>query len=148
MSLKVVNTEKGLHHFLTTLRDFNIEKGLNHFHEILKGFNFENWLNHNLMALKVFQNGYFVESDWQNAGGHFWRSLIISYLWWTNVTCSDAKFHSIGNILLFGTKFFWNEGIDTYFNVEYVLLCRNFDFLGGYLVVTARYRLLLLLPTF
>ena len=29
--------------------------------------------------------------------------------------------------------------IDTCFNVEYVLPGRNFDFLGGYLVVTARY---------
>ena len=29
--------------------------------------------------------------------------------------------------------------IDTCFNVEYVLLGRNFDFLAGYLVVTARY---------
>ena len=40
---------------------------------------------------------------------------------------------------IFGTKFSWNEGIDTCFNVECVLLGRNFDFLGGYLVVTARY---------
>ena len=30
------------------------------------------------------------------------------------------------------TKFSWNEGIDTCFNVECVLLGRNFDFLGGY----------------
>ena len=38
------------------------------------------------------------------------------------------------------TKFSWNEGIeDTCFNVECMLLGRNFDFLGGYLVVTARY---------
>ena len=29
--------------------------------------------------------------------------------------------------------------IDTCFNVAYVLLGRNFDFLGGYLVDTARY---------
>ena len=35
-----------------------------------------------------------------------------------------------------GTKFSWNEGTDTCFNVECVLLGRNFDFLGGYLVVT------------
>ena len=39
----------------------------------------------------------------------------------------------------FGIKFSWNEGIDTCFNVECVLLGRNFDFLGGYLVVAARY---------
>ena len=32
--------------------------------------------------------------------------------------------------------------IDTCFNVECVLLGRNFDFLGGYLVVTARYLVL------
>ena len=40
---------------------------------------------------------------------------------------------------LFGTKYSWNEGIDTCFNVEYMLLDRNFDFLGGYLVFIARY---------
>ena len=66
---------------------------------------------------------------------------------------------------IFGTKFSWNELTDTCFNVKYVLLGRNFDFLGGYLVVTARccllpggyssllvvtpcYRSLLLAPTF
>ena len=73
---------------------------------------------------------------------------------------------------LFGTKLSWNEGIDTYFNVECVLLGRNFDFPdrylvftalqivvttgycslpGGYyllLVITARHRLLLLVLTF
>ena len=40
---------------------------------------------------------------------------------------------------IFVTTFSWNEGIDTCFTVECVLLGRNFDFLGGYLVVTARY---------
>ena len=40
---------------------------------------------------------------------------------------------------IFGTKFSWNEGIDTCFNVECVLLSRNFNYFGGYLVVTARY---------
>ena len=39
----------------------------------------------------------------------------------------------------FGTKFSWNEGIDIFFNVKCVLLGCNFDFLGGYLVVTAHY---------
>ena len=37
------------------------------------------------------------------------------------------------------TKFSWNEEIYTCFNVECVLLGRNFDFRGDYLVVTARY---------
>ena len=32
-----------------------------------------------------------------------------------------------------------NEGTDTCFDVECMLLGRNFDFFGGYLVVTARY---------
>ena len=32
-----------------------------------------------------------------------------------------------------------NEGIDTCFNVECVLFGCNFDFFGGYLVVTVRY---------
>ena len=40
---------------------------------------------------------------------------------------------------IFGTKFSRNERIDTCFNVEFVLLGRNFDFPGGYLVFTARY---------
>ena len=38
-------------------------------------------------------------------------------------------------------NFSWNEETDTCFNVECVLLGLNFDFLGGYLVVTARYLL-------
>ena len=76
-----------------------------------------------------------------------------------------SNFIALGIYFLFGTKFSWNEGIDTCFNVECVLLGRNFDFLSGYLVVTARYlvvttgyprylvvtaryRSLLLVPTF
>ena len=56
----------------------------------------------------------------------------------------SAKFHSIGNVFHFGTKFSWNDEIDTCFNVEFLLLSHNFDFLDGYLVVTARYWWLLL----
>ena len=48
------------------------------------------------------------------------------------------NFIALGIYFLSGTKFFWNEENDTCFNVECVLLGRNFDFLGGYLVVTAR----------
>ena len=48
----------------------------------------------------------------------------ISYLRLTNLTCPEC--------------FSWNEGIDTCFNVECVLFGRNFDCVGGYLVVTAR----------
>ena len=49
------------------------------------------------------------------------------------------NFIALGIYFIFGTKFSWNEGIDTCFNVECVLLGRNFDFLGGCLVVTACY---------
>ena len=56
-----VNTEKGLHHFLMTLKVFNIEKELHHFLETLKSFNFEKRLHHILITLKVFQNSYSVE---------------------------------------------------------------------------------------
>ena len=66
---------------------------------------------------------------------------------------------------IFATTSSWDERINTCFTVECVLLGRNFDFLGGYLVVTAlylivtggywwlllvtvRYRSLLLVPTF
>ena len=49
------------------------------------------------------------------------------------------NFIALGIYFIFGTKFFWNVGIDTCINVEYVLLGRNFDYFGGYLVVTASY---------
>ena len=49
------------------------------------------------------------------------------------------NFIALGIYFNFRTKFSWNEEIDTCFNVEYVLLGRNFDFCGGCLVVTARY---------
>ena len=49
------------------------------------------------------------------------------------------NFIALGIYFILGIKFSWNEGTDTCFNVKCVLLGRNFDFLGGYLVVTARY---------
>ena len=45
----------------------------------------------------------------------------------------------MGNIFHFWDQILWNERNDTCFNVECVLLDRNFGFFGGYLVVTARY---------
>ena len=53
-------------------------------------------------------------------------------LWVTN-------FIAIGIYFLFGTKFSWNVETDTCFNVECMLLGRNYDFLGGCLVPTGRY---------
>ena len=58
------------------------------------------------------------------------------------------NFIALGICFIFRTKFSWNKGIHACFNVECVLLGHNFDFLGGYLVVTARYHLLLLVTTF
>ena len=50
------------------------------------------------------------------------------------------NFTALGIYFTFGTKFSWNEGIDTCFNIKCVLLeGRNFDVRVGYLVVTARY---------
>ena len=45
----------------------------------------------------------------------------LDLLWVSNLT-------ALGIYFIFATKFFWNEGIDTYFSVdEYVLLGRNFE---------------------
>ena len=65
-----------------------------------------------------------------------------------------ANFMVMEIYFIFGTKFSWNEGIDTCFNIECVLLGRNFDFLvvtwwlllvtWWLLAVTARYSRLLL----
>ena len=49
------------------------------------------------------------------------------------------NFIALGIYFIFGTKFPWNGGIDACFKIESVLLGRNFDFRGGYLVVLARY---------
>ena len=56
----------------------------------------------------------------------------LDLLWMSNII-------ALGIYFIFETKFSWNEEIDTCFNVEYVLLGRNFDCFGGSLVVTARY---------
>ena len=42
------------------------------------------------------------------------------------------NFIALGIYFLFGTKFSWNKGIDTCFNVECMLLGHNFYFLGCY----------------
>ena len=54
----------------------------------------------------------------------------------------------MGIYFIFEAKFSWNEGVNTCFNVECVLLGRNFGFLGGYLVVTSGYCSLSLISTF
>ena len=153
--LKVFKTEKGLHHFLMTLKDFKTEKALHDFlttHKflvlkkdtitflrLLKVLIFKSDSITFLWLLKVFQNSYSVECWWETATeGHLSYHLFINkldLLWMPN-------FVALGMYFLFGTKFSWNEGIDICFHVEYVLLSRNFDFLDGYLVVTARYLVL------
>ena len=117
---KFLILKKGLRLFLTALKDFNFEKGL----------------HHNLMTLKVCQNSYSVECWWTVASeGRASCDYInkLDHPWVTNfIALVEIHF-------LFGTKFSSNEGIDTCFNVECVLLDRNFGFLCGYLVITARF---------
>ena len=66
----------------------------------------------------------------------FWNIIVkineLDLLWVPNFIALEIYF-------IFGTKFSWNEGIDTCFNVECVLPGRDFDFCGDYLVVTARW---------
>ena len=81
------------------------------------------------------------------------RSAILNIIFMINVLKLFwvPNFIALGVYFIFRTKFTWNETIGICFNVEYVLLDRNFDFVGGYctwLAVTARYRLLLFVPTF
>ena len=71
-----------------------------------------------------------------------------------------SNFIALGVYFIFKIKFSWNKGggVYTCFNVELVLLGRNLDLLACYLVitrgycsllvVTARCRSLLLVPTF
>ena len=42
------------------------------------------------------------------------------------------NFIALGIFFIFENKFSWNEEIDTCFNVEFVFLDQNFDFLGDY----------------
>ena len=88
------------------------------------------------MTLKVFQKSYSVECWWTavSEGRLSYHIYIkeLDLLWVPNLI-------ALGIYFLFGNKFSCNEGIDAYFNVECVLFGRNFDFLTGYLVVTARY---------
>ena len=49
------------------------------------------------------------------------------------------NFIELGIYFILRRKFPWNEGIDTCFNVKCVLPGCNFYFLGGNLVITARY---------
>ena len=56
----------------------------------------------------------------------------LELLWVPNIV-------ALGIYSIFGTKFSWNEGIDTCFHAKCVLLGRNFDFFCTYLVVNALY---------
>ena len=129
---------------IITVLKFNTEKGLHHFLETLKSFNFEKWLHHILMTLKVFQNSYSVECWWTAAlkAAYYIIFMIneLDLLWVHNFIVWEIYF-------LFGIKFCLNEGIDTCFNVKCVLLGGNLIFLvvtTCYLVVTTRYWWLLL----
>ena len=96
----------------------------------------------------------------------FWRSLIISYLWLTDVTCSECQISQ--HISFLGPNFPGVRGLILalmsnmcYFaailifllvTARYLVVAARYCSLPGsycsLLVVTARYRLLLLAPTF
>ena len=70
----------------------------------------------------------------------FWKSFIIIIFMINELhLLCVAYFIPLGIYFFLGTKFFWNEETDICFNVECVLHGRNFDFLGGYLIIIARY---------
>ena len=64
--------------------------------------------------------------------------MIKLYLLWV------PNFIVLEIFFIFGTKFSWNEEIDTCFNVKYVLLGPNFNCLSGYCSLPSGYCWLLL----
>ena len=135
--LKCFNTEKGLHHFLRTLKVSNIEKGLHHFLETLKGLKvLKNDSVTFLWLIKFIKIAILQKAGEQpplKVAFHITFMINKLHLLWV------PSFIAIGLYFLFGAKFSWNEETDTCCNVECMLLGRNYDFLGGYLVATARY---------
>ena len=115
--LRFLILKKGLCHFLTTLKVFNTEKGLHHL----------------FTTLKVFQNSYSGKQSLVKVAYQIIFMIKKLYLLW------EPNFIVLGIYFFFGTKFSWNDDTDTCFNVEYMLLDGNFNFLGCYLVVTRRY---------
>ena len=76
----------------------------------------------------------------ETKSAQFWvkiRNFQMSCLRIANLTSSGSIALQLYSI--FGTKFCCNGETDTCFKVEFVLLGCNFDFFGGYLVVTPRY---------
>ena len=126
-AFKASKTHKELHHYLTTVKVFNTEKKYSvTFLRLLKLLMLKKVFITFLWLLKFFK--YSVK-------GRLSYSIYINeldLLW-------GPSFIALGIYFFIGTKFSWNKGIDTCFNVQCVLLGCNFDFLGGYLVVTARY---------
>ena len=49
------------------------------------------------------------------------------------------NFIAFEKYFIFETKFYWNDGIDTCFNVECLILGFDYDCFRGFLVVNARY---------
>ena len=98
-----------------------LKKGFRHCPRV---FNNKKWLHRFLMTLTVFWNSY--------SGEYLWTAVFVInelHLLWV------PNFIALGIYILFGAKFFWNEETDTCFNVECVLLGRNFSLswwlLGG-----------------
>ena len=95
------------------------------------------------MTFKVFQGSYSVnagEQSFLKVAYHIIFMIDELQVLWL------PSFIALGICFLCGTRFSWNEETDTCFNVECVLLGRNFDFLGGYCSLPNGYYWLVVLP--
>ena len=96
------------------------------------GFQFEKWLHHLIMALKVFGIAILKNAGEQSLLKIAYHIIFtineLELLWVPN-------FIALGIYFIFGSKFSWNEGIDSSLmsNVGYLAVILIF------LVVTARY---------
>ena len=79
-----------------------------------------------------------AHGNFETKSTKFWvkiRNFLIIYLRLTNL----SKFHSIKSIFHFWDQIFLEWGIEACFNAKCMLIGHNFEFFGGYLVVTACY---------
>ena len=159
-ALKAFKTERELHHCLTTLKVFNSEKdaitvlkflipkkdfitclGLLKFLTLRKS----SITSLRLLKVLILKNDsitfLWLLKFFKIAGEQPLLKAAYHIIFMINKLhlLSVPNFIALGINFLFGTTFSWNWGIDTCVDVELLLPGRNFDFLGGYLVVTICY---------
>ena len=88
----------------------------------------QNLINRAYFNFNTKSNQVFNFGSWFAISNIIFMTNKLGLLWLPN-------FISLGIYYIFGTKFSWNEEIGTCFNIKYVLLGRNFNFL----VITTRY---------